>query len=407
MTIRFYERTRPVNPTANFSVEVAESVRNYVLYDDTEETTEPGQTADLRSARDAKIIELLGGTDERVSELIPDRAPGGPGSISRRLPLCDPDYYSLFCDNVAISVDPDEFYGDGGSLTPYYLQATPVEGFANYSAYAFNVKFSAKPYAIVHNDRMEIQDLVFYDEADARFRLYYYQEWLRYCTYSASALDTRVRATIRSGMRFRAPGLSHAGLPVDGAPCDSIPDFAVPDSLLTITWMGVPQRYITSPTSFLKKYRGRINQTEFTNGVDSTWPAGSLLYQGYTVAKTYTQQPTFVPVPFDEATSNFYEGTFAASRLVDLQLMFIDTTREPGVEPAVGSTPNRNWIAAGHNLLPHFPTKKFLYVTSQGGINVADDAAGQASWVPSYLSIPFEILFQDPDIAAGQNVIPF
>src|SRR5262245_32993006 len=403
MAIQLYERTKDSAVTASFAVRQGESVREYWLFDDVEMVGNE-QTANLEATLKSKIMEILGGTIVDQPSNPTGGTPGGPGSINRRMPKCDPQFNSFFADSINLSVASEEFYGAGQLLVDPILKVQPLPTFANYSAYVLNVKFSSKRYRHLRNEDMLAFELDFFNEQGGSMRLHFYQEWLRFCIFSGAPMDIRIKATIRAGMRFRCPGFEHAGKLVHGAPCDDVPDMSVPDSLLTVTWLGVPQRYIDDSGSFLNKYKGYVNQTAFSNG-RSTWPPATLLYLGYQIVDPHTQL-TFTPVPFDGDEDALFLGTFAGSECVDLQLQFHKTDRVTTTPPGAANIINPNWIPLGHNLLPHFASRQFFYVTNQGGFGINDDtAASRKFWVPSYLSVPFELLFQDPKFAED-NVFP-
>jgi len=392
MALYFRERTSNAEPSGDFTNDSGNDARTFVLADDENPNfaVKP-QPSVVR----AKIREALGGTLQWPAG--PPGGPAGPGSINRIIPFADPMFPNLFADRIAIAPPRGEALEADFNADPL-LAVTPIQGHALYGAHEFVINFSHRPYTAFPNERLTQKDLLFYDTDGTQKRLYHYEEWKRFTFKRFAAPDIRVSATQAGAMRFRAPG--HA---VDNTPLDSVPDMVVPDTVLTIEWYGVPIRYLSHPSSFLGNYVGFINQVEWQG-----WPAGSLLYMGYDVMRTYNQSE-FIPAvvspeqalgpnnaPVVDPEDSELAGTFGSNVCVDVALQFILTYRTAGVEIGDHLITNPNWLAKGHNLLPHFQTRKFFYATA------AKDALADRQ--PSYFSIPHQILFQDP--ANASTVVP-
>src|SRR5262249_31840857 len=99
-------RTDGAEPTARFSVDVGNSVRTYVTYD--EDEGEKGH-AITRSLIADQILATLGTTNPGPSPR-PFGSPGGRGSLDRVMPLADPMYLNCFADQVSVRVDRGELY---------------------------------------------------------------------------------------------------------------------------------------------------------------------------------------------------------------------------------------------------------------------------------------------------------
>lgn len=391
MALQFRERTSGEEARGRFTTDSGVSEATYVFYNDTE-GSEPPTEEQLRE----KIAELLGATLQFPDG--PPSGPGGPGSINRLLPLADPKFPCNFVDEVDVLAPPGEAYISAENTDD--LAGPVIPGHARYRGWELQVKFTARPYALFENDRMTLNYINFYDVDGSLKTLWYYKEWLRYCHPLGQVLGTRVSATAKSAMRFRAPGTAN----VDNVPFDAIPEMALPDTEIILRWYGVPARYVTHASSFLGRFVGYINQAPFALDSQTVWAPGQLLYMGAKTIRAYNQPSPFLPtiigpdrilgpdgaviVPNEFAALT---GTFAGNALVDLDLRFILTNRTADVVTPTDQTPNGNWIPFGHNLLPHFLSKKFYYATA--------DATATTGYVPSYLSVPFEILFCDPDFA--------
>jgi hypothetical protein len=158
--------------------------------------------------------------------------------------------------------------------------------------------------------------------------------------------------------------------------------------MVNLVWYGVPRRYLDSPNSYLLQYRGFINLRDFAVSQTTTFKKGSLLYLGCETVRTY------VPPRFEltGAEDPQFSGTFSAETLVDLSLTFIHTTRTTSYPPAPAEIVRGSWLPYGHNLLGHVPTRGFYYASgAYKDVNLR---------VPSYLAIPLELIFQDPDSKA-------
>jgi len=307
--------------------------------------------------------------------------------------MADPLDSCLFAESpVSITPPADEDYRSAFSQEPNLAVPAP-DGYATYNSYEFSVRFTNRPYVIFPNERLTLRNLDFYDTDGTLKKLYYYREWLRFCHSFSAAVDTRVSASVAAAMRFRAP----TNAAINNTPLTAVPEMQIPDTMIIFRWYAVPQRYVTHSNSFLMKYKGFINQTQFMD-----WEPGQLLYVGTETLRTYNQvdfQPAEIGQAYvlgtdrapvlDVDDESELAGTFGGNTVVDLEMKFILTNRpSPEVIP-IEDTPNGNWIPFHHNLLPHFQTKSFQYATA--------DKNDKVDWVPSYLSIPFEILWGDPD----------
>lgn len=381
MALVFREATGGAEPSGHFTLDASECTRTYRFYDDTEERNPKAKPVPVSvlQLRD-KIIEILGTSSPHTSPLA-SYAPGGAGSIVRTLPMTDPVFPNLFAEDVVVSVASGELYDDLAAAT-VGLAAPPPAGthYPAYHGYNLVVKSTARPYPILPNHRITMELIDFVGPFGGNFRLYSYCEYKRFFYYTTDSTDTRVSATSQTSMKFRAPGAPNGA---NNAPISSIPDMQYPDSVVNAIWMGAPRRYVDSPNSYLMKYKGFINYRDFFK-----WKKASLLFLGAKTIRTYT------PVVFelDEQPDETQQGSFAAEALVDLSLSFIRTDRTTDFPPPIGELFYASWIAAGHNLFGHLPSRRFLYANSEAPV------ASQRP--PAYFAVPFEVLFQDPDANA-------
>jgi len=407
MTVVFKMRTAGAEPQAHFTIDSGTSVRTYVNYDEDEAAKGDAVTVDVISYR---LLEVLGTTNVGPSPR-PFGSAGGRGSLDRIMPLADPMYLNCFADSVSVRVDRGELYEDSTSgAFGSALAVPPLEpGFAGYQGYLFEVNFASRPFAVLPNERMDSRFETFYDRDDRPHGVYYYPEWLRFVQRFTKAMDSRVSASVAGALQYYAPGT-----PADKVMVTGIPDMMIPDVEWRWRWYGVPARYLNSPDSWLLKLRGYVNQNDFA-GITR----GRLLYLGVDTVRTYV--PTqFSPAPaaageVDARDRAALAGSFASDILLDLELIFIRTDRgsklDVSFDPANPYNPenpmnvpdsvlaNRNAIPAGHNLMPHFNTKRFYYAHALGppvaGPLVTPDVT---KWVPRYPSWSFACLFCDPDV---------
>jgi hypothetical protein len=400
MAPTFTERTSGREPSGRFGVDMAEFTRTYVLT----ELLADGSSIPIDTIEVTNWIRKIAGTT--LPGPVTDPAvglPGGAGSLNRILPMCDPMIPSLFADIPTVRVVPGEDYSETAFLDDVEnpIAVLPlVPGFAKYRGYEFDVPFSARPYALLPNSRMAAIRGNFFDIDGTEKQLWYYPEYGRYTSFFFEDYESRVNASVAGGMEFRRPGPEDPGAIVDGTRPASIPDMVIPDQKLIIRWYQVPSRYLSSPRSFLIRYKGFINQWTFCDRA-----IGSLLYLGPKIIRFYTP-PQFVPSAQPPAFDGFldlHKGSFFAEPLVDIELQFIYTMRvrnitgadpDPDAIPLV-ERPNRNWLDAPHNWMPYFQTRRYFYAHA-----TTRPPTAYAGWVPYYLSIPHQILFQDPDVAA-------
>jgi hypothetical protein len=364
MAIVFKERSSPT-PRSRFSLDVSEDERSYLLYDD--DTNDP--TSPTRQDIYDRVDSLLGGCE-----------PEGDGKLARTMPACSTLAPSCFCEDVNVAVASDLETFEALDAENPGLAVPPTFGMHAWKGYQFDVKYRQRPYAVLPDTRITASTYDFYSFTGAAYRLRAFNEWQRFTHYTTVARDTYVQATAGSHMRFRSTINGSVNPPFTG-----VPEMLMPDSTVTLFWYGVPQSYIDSTSSYLIAYRNTINYGSFMH-----WEQASLLYLGFSVLKTYTP-PQFVAN--EDETDEVFVGSFNRDRLNDLALTFIHTKRTTQETVAAADRPNSNWLAEGHNLLPHFATRKFYYAT-----HAPNADTDKTKWQPYYLSVPHQVLFQDPDV---------
>ncbi len=304
------------------------------------------------------------------------------GKIQRDLPIAHPQFPWLYVDGIP-RIDGvgqmEQINAVVPSLVPNPVQ--PAQ-YALYKQLVWHIEFSQLPYTplpdssidMVSNATPNFAALAqFYTPAGGSSTFYYADEWKRYTKFSLAPVDKSVTATLGQ-MTFR--GGSANGVVFPG----QLKKF-LPDQILTVKWYKVPYRYIISPRSYLNKYKGYINQINNARGnTFGTYTGGQLLYVGYKPSEPYT-----MPYP----TVEWIFGVNQYAKYGDIELNFLCTNRTSTSPPTPS---NLNYLTSGWNAQPWFKDQKYYYVATR-----TTPGTDATSDTPPYLSVPFEILFTDPD----------
>ncbi len=327
------------------------------------------------------VKEILGGTS----------AGAGNFGLKRTLPLAHPTFPWLYADAVT------DFRGvgrNGLNASAAQLEAPAISPqYWRYAKYYATVTFTSRPYAVLSDNSVGNVSESLANFAGVAKTVQAAQEWLRYTDWEPISQPDSVTAT-QGEMYFRNALLKIG----DQFPRYSgMPRMFLNNQLIRFTWYQVPFSYISSTNSYINSFRGKINQINWFN-----WAAGELLYLDYRI-KRYTPPVPALQIldnPFNEQpppVPPLLPGkTFSTAKLVDVEFSFLDTVRTTNdtYVPA-----NNNWIVKGHNLLPYWIDRKYFHYATT--FNKADGAvpagSDQAQWYPSWLSVPFSLLFTNPD----------
>lgn len=320
----------------------------------------PVQPIDLLNAPQA----VLGGVNTDV----------GDGRLNRLMPLAHPQWPFLYASAI------QSVRGVGrpfkvASISP--LEAQPMPAFSLYPVYEFVIQFANRAEAILPDEDIELVDFdpgwTDVDGNPATGDQTYATEWMRFTDYQVVPQNDWVTCNVGSGFVFETSGGSGdtttdpgAG---GGAVYAAMPRILLPNEVVKFTWKQVPFRYYSSANSYLRRFRGKINQFDWYD-----WKAGELLYMTCNPIR-YTP-PILQPV-------NWIFGTTVVEKWCDMELIFLSTRRN-GVNLPTPS--NANFIAAGHNLMPWQGDNQFYYVRSA------------STQYPTFTSFPVELLFTDPDV---------
>lgn len=356
---QYWERVDDVSPSfASCSSENGQGTIPYVL--------QGANEIDLRAA----VPQLLGFT-----------AANGPGNfrLARTLPMGHPIFHYWFADSI----------GEIRGVGPFTKQdstendvnppeAPPMPFFADYENWFISLHFAPRPYAVIPDTAIPIEDLQWYHESNPNVPILfrYAPEWRRYATFDLLPQNDYITA-IAGSSKFQTASMTRP----NNAIFNGMPRVFLPNQILRMTWYQVPYRYILSANSYLRKYRGRVNQFPWYEWANRyVFQPGSLLYLGY--------EPTIYTSPVAQLMN--WPGNFISWKYCNITLSFLVTERT-GVD--LPTPTNKNYLAAGHNLQIFFPKRQFYYV-------VFNDK--EAANVPYFFSCPFEALFTDPDTPQPQ-----
>lgn len=293
--------------------------------------------------------------------------------VQRQLPMAHALFWPLYADQIVIR-------GVGLGLeqanaAPPQVEAMPA--YANYENWQFDIKFSQRPYAILEDDDVEVGILSWSPpppDADVPIQLVYAKEWVRYTSFDLFPQNDNV-----SGVQGQSLFQTQSTDAPHGKQFEGMPRIFLPNQVVTFTWHQIPLRYILSPNSYLEKYKGRINQYAwYEYGSGHMFSAGSLLYMGY--------KPKIYSSPIAQLMT-WQTGDLTTWKYADIDLYFL-VTKRTGVD-VPSPTARANYLAKGHNLNPWFPSRQFYYTVYNSALN--------ATKAPYWFSVPFEILFTDPD----------
>ncbi len=356
MAVTFKERVDDTNPpsVAGFGPNGGKGSATWYLDSESGAIT----NAKLREA----ILQLVGDTQYAKYD----------GRIHRTLPMFHPQWPWMFVAGLPTM----QGCGLYNKIPQEFPLVTDTPGFGDYALYEqYNFKIDFEPKINYLTDQYinVVPNASWFSDNDNGVNppdsFLYADEYRRFTDFEITPLNNNVTAQ-KGAMKFYTAD----GKDPNFFPIPDLMKMILPDMLIKFRWLQVPYRYVTSIKSYLNKYRGRVNQVQFQN-----WPAGSLLYTSYN-ARSYIP-----PVPTIVADG----GSSTIEKLCDLELVFMQTDRtctQPPAGPPVKL--NRNYIINGWNSQPWLQTRKFYYA-----------ASSSPDFRPPWLSVPFSILFTDPDIA--------
>lgn len=311
-------------------------------------------------------------------------------ALKRGMPLAHPAYPWLYASRIV------GIRGMGKAATTEAATTVQPEdldrianAIASYPVLELTIEFTPRLYAVLPDNAVKESTLSYYLPDDngmvAATTKTIQWEWVRFTDWVTVANPEIITAQQGQSFFVTSTGAIQpyaTTSPPHSYPFQGFPRINSPRSTIIFTWFQVPESYVTSANSYLERYQGFINQNAFYN---NRWPVGSLLYETYRVPRRYVP-----PVP---ATVRAGDTTrFTTDKLCDVELVFTKVVRTSSSVPILSSV-NRSWLPYGHNLLPWFGDRKFYYAVYPKQTDLNDTAY----WKPTYDSVPFELLFQNPD----------
>ncbi len=327
---------------------------------------------------------------QAVTEILGDVEVNGLG-LKRTLPLAHPVYKWLYASEIT------EIKGQGPmereAVGGVPLEVPPISFFWEpYKVWYFTISFTPRPYSVVTDQQITIGDGNWYPitkynrtTGASEFIPYVYaNEWTRFCDWEPTPQNDSVTAN-QGEMRFVDNGVAGGTQPV----FPGMPRMFLNNQQISWTWFNVPfDPYISSPNSYLKRFRGRINQTLW-----QFWGPGELLYLGYSLRR-YTP-PVQKIVLINNPNGGADKAIFSAQKYCDITLSFLETYR-PTDDQFVPAA--KNWVGgkntASHNNLPICIDRNYFHYAAMKDKTTPGDPF---LYQPSWDSFPIQLLFQNPD----------
>lgn len=367
---------------ANFGISQEESACEVTYHLDSDTENQAPTVAQLSGWVDS----VLGGVANLEPRVV-NRGAAGAGKIVRALPLVHPWRPEMSAAAIVSLAHATEQHDPANATTVFGL--TPMKtSYPNALAYRARVKFSKRPYFLLPDEKIELERRVYYNPDGSEVPVYCAQEWRRFTRVNRKPRGDFATASTGGAMKFRTQG----GSAPDTEQSTAIATMYLQNSDVEVEWFNVPYRYTLdyqNQKSYLNRFVGTVNQTEIMGFLP-----GSLLYQGYEVTSQY------IPVtPKRQKLLNALALGLDQSLLCNLKLKFIHTSREGADVPNSGSVllTNRNNVAAGHNLFPHYTTRQFYY-------SVSEAVGGDAYRRPAFDSFEFGLFFTDPCLQQDSTI---
>lgn len=296
------------------------------------------------------------------------------GKIKRTLPVAHPLFPWLYLRDIdngqgvsfleKIESDPEG-----------YLEAPALEYASKYEWYELQAKFEPRPYAVLDDASITGYTISGYEaDGDAFTKTAYHEDW-RYVEWQRRPAAEYLTAD-KGQFKWAANGAPTGG-PADNKSAGvGVIRKLLPSAVWVLKWHCVPYSYVLSDLTYFSNYIGHVNQQAIWG-----FGVGEALLQAVNITDIYS--PAF---PDFTAYSGY--TTISQDKLCDIEFVLLEA---PGRTATVAVTPtNLSHVVGGHNLAFHAPSSKWYYVE-----NFRTGSMG--SGVPIYPSIPFDLLFQNPD----------
>ncbi len=320
---------------------------------------------DMNTSHWGDVVEyVLGSTDVVATN---------GGKVKRVLPISAPDYPHMIADQI------EEIQGIGvatkaTATSPLGVPCLPAT--ALYQKYEMTVSFVPMTFSIFKDDELKLKDGSAFNDDGSTYSFKYYDEYNRYCEWWVEDGFEVIQAQF--GSRYFVTGSEAAPhlIPFPGSITDR-----VPRPVVHFCWKRIPYRYVASRNSWIRKYKGFINQDDFLS-----WKAGELLYLDAKVTRYLPGIPTMY---LDEGTNTFRTHLGA---LCDVEFLWELREWETTDPPAL--TNGSQITVRGHNAERWFRAPGQAYLAVSVGADPDDDSL----WKTKYASRPFSRMFTDPDV---------
>jgi len=328
---------------------------------------------------------------------------GGTASgVNRSLPVADSQFPFLYVDSIenilqyqyVLSQDWENINLPPGKRLEAGMY--PVT-YPLYNESQVTVKYSPRNYQLLTNEYIALQEqtLVYFprNPQAAPVRIENIMpEWLRFTFLSAES-RTQSLGGDQGAYVYYAPG----GNPVNAQPAGTGQISTLYTSnTIKLRWNNVPYSFVLGVDDTNLAYKtcleygiGCVNQYDFLG-----YPAGTLLFESYTVDRIYPQPfPLYVEQPITE--------TYVPQNLLTCDIVFNFVYRAPiaGADYFIFPAGNRdgNRVYAGHNLVPRAQSGLYYAnIFNLGWDDVLKEPRPNSYPVLNYFSFPFELLFTDP-----------
>jgi hypothetical protein len=311
-------------------------------------------------------------SEDRLKDLLGYVIPDGSGKLNRSLPAGHPVWWWMTAESVSNIQGigkPEMVAFNPGIVKP---QGINIAYYASYPVYLWHVDFLQKPYEILPNSKIKVTSVNWTDKGNAaspttdRKLTTEYKRWT-----SWEFLPDADLITAQFGTQvFRATGT------VNTRTFTGMPRLLIPKGVLKVTWWQVPEVVIDHDNSFILKYLGRVNLTDFQLK-RRAWTAGELRYRSVEVKR-------YLPYLPDTVIDTSGKPLNLLGRWCDISFYFEYTRRPNADPPSPGPTDGNIVYNQGHNCMPYID-RKFYYVSG--------NTPGQE---PTWDAFPFQLLWTDP-----------
>lgn len=302
------------------------------------------------------------------------------GEIIRTIPVAHPRWPWLFLKNID-NVQGISFNGKVAADPDGILEAPSLPFFADYETYKIQVTFEPRTYPLFQDESIERYTLSYYLENDngivAATTKTAWKEWHRYVEWDRSPAAEWLTADIGANTWSTPGGDGGAAGPVDDSTAGAGQIRVLqPASTYKLRWYKVPYNYVLSDVSYFDIYEGHVNQLAWQG-----FAPGTALLLAVNTLRVYT-------APFPEFNSYAGYDVVSQDKLCDLEFVILYVRRTAAISV---SPTNRSHIINGHNSIVFARNSKYYYLEGFKGASLAGTGN------PIYPSVPFELLFQNPD----------